>query len=141
MMKFELHPRLAQDCLSIGHFDLCQLLLMNDRQYPWFILVPKIPDLTEIYQLNAAQRQQLMTESCYLTETLEGIFKADKMNLGSLGNIVPQLHIHHIVRHQSDPAWPGPVWGKYTAIAYEEVQIRDILQRLKHHLQPFRFEE
>ncbi|MCX7102702.1 MAG: HIT domain-containing protein [Methylobacter sp.] len=130
-MSFQLHPRLAEDCISIGQFELCRLLMMNDSQYPWFILVPKRPELQEIYQLNKAERALLTEESSYLAESLAKLYKADKMNIAAIGNLVPQLHIHHVVRYQIDKAWPAPVWGKFAAVPYNEQQIIDNIDRLK----------
>ncbi|PPK76916.1 diadenosine tetraphosphate (Ap4A) HIT family hydrolase [Methylobacter tundripaludum] len=133
-MTFQLHPRLEQDCIAIGRFELCRLLMMNDSQYPWFILVPERADLQEIYQLNKAERELLTEESSYLAENLAALYKADKMNIAAIGNIVPQLHIHHIVRYQVDKAWPAPVWGKFDAVPYTERQIADNLTRIKAQL-------
>jgi diadenosine tetraphosphate (Ap4A) HIT family hydrolase len=133
-MIFELHPRLTQDCIAIGRFDLCQLLLMNDSQYPWFILVPERTDLQEIYQLSKADQELLTKESSYLAENLSILYKADKMNIATIGNLVPQLHIHHIVRYRSDKAWPAPVWGKFPAVPYTEQQIADNLERINDRL-------
>ncbi len=130
-MSFQLHPRLAEDCISIGQFELCRLLMMNDSQYPWFILVPERPELQEIYQLNKAERALLTEESSYLAESLAKLYKADKMNIAAIGNLVPQLHIHHVVRYQIDKAWPAPVWGKFAAVPYNEQQIIDNIDRLK----------
>lgn len=133
-MTFQLHPRLEQDCIAIGRFELCRLLMMNDSQYPWFILVPERADLQEIYQLSKAERALLTEESSYLAENLAGLYKADKMNIAAIGNLVPQLHIHHIVRYQTDNAWPAPVWGKFAALPYTEQQIADNLARIKDQL-------
>jgi len=133
-MIFQLHPRLEQDCIAIGRFELCRLLMMNDSQYPWFILVPERADLQEIYQLNKAERELLTEESSYLAENLAALYKADKMNIAAIGNRVPQLHIHHIVRYQVDKAWPAPVWGKFDAVPYTERQIADNLTRIKAQL-------
>ncbi|MGZ8191539.1 MAG: HIT domain-containing protein [Methylococcaceae bacterium] len=133
-MTFQLHPRLQQDCIDIGKFSLCRLLMMNDSQYPWFILVPEIADKLEIYQLNKPERELLLEESCYLAENLATFYKADKMNIAAIGNMVPQLHIHHIVRYQTDIAWPEPVWGKFAAVPYTEQQITDKLTCLKELL-------
>jgi diadenosine tetraphosphate (Ap4A) HIT family hydrolase len=133
-MTFQLHPRLKQDCIVIGRFELCQLLMMNDSQYPWFILVPERADLQEIYQLSKAERQLLAEESSYLAENLAVLYKADKMNIAAIGNLVPQLHIHHVVRYQADKAWPAPVWGKFTAEPYTDMQIADNLTRVKAQL-------
>jgi len=138
-MNFQLHPRLQQDCITIGRFELCRLLMMNDSQYPWFILVPEISNLTELYQLDKAQREMLMEESCYLAENLAELFQADKMNVANIGNMVAQLHIHHIVRYQTDNAWPAPVWGKFTAVPYTDIQmterVHQVTTRLSEKLQ------
>lgn len=133
-MIFQLHPRLEQDCIVIGRFELCRLLMMNDSQYPWFILVPERADLQEIYQLSKAERELLTEESSYLAENLAVLYKADKMNIAAIGNMVPQLHIHHIVRYQTDKAWPAPVWGKFDAVPYSERQIADNLILVKDRL-------
>jgi diadenosine tetraphosphate (Ap4A) HIT family hydrolase len=129
-MAFQLHQKLQEDCIYSGKFELCRLLIMNDCQYPWFVLVPETPNISEIYQLNKVERNLLIEESSYLSENLVRLFTPDKMNIAAIGNIVPQLHIHHVVRYQSDKSWPQPVWGKYAAIPYEEGQINDLLLRL-----------
>ncbi len=133
-MNFNLHPRLKQDCIELGHFQLCRLLLMNDSQYPWFILVPEKPEISEIYQLNTIDRSLLIEESSYLAEQLCKIYNADKMNIATLGNIVPQLHIHHVVRYQNDTSWPGPIWGRFDPIPYGESEIKNITHLLNTHL-------
>lgn len=133
-MTFQLHPRLQQDCITIGHFELCRLLMMNDSQYPWFILVPEKADMSEIYQLTKPDRELLTEESSYLAENLAELYQADKMNIAAIGNMVPQLHIHHIVRYQTDRAWPAPVWGKFDSVPYTEQQITDNLARLRKRL-------
>ena len=107
----ELHPQLARDCRLIGRFPLCRLLLMLDANYPWFILVPDREGITEIHQLDSDDQQRLLHESSSLAGVLEEVFQADKLNIAALGNVVPQLHVHHIVRYENDPAWPAPVWG------------------------------
>jgi diadenosine tetraphosphate (Ap4A) HIT family hydrolase len=115
---FQLHPRLNEDCITIGNFPLCRLLLMNDASYPWFILVPQRQGVREIFELDDADQQQLLRESSSLSRTLSEHFKADKINVAALGNMVPQLHIHHIARFTTDAAWPAPVWGHAPAKAY-----------------------
>jgi len=133
-MNFSLHPQLQQDSIFIGRFELSQLLMMNDSQYPWFILVPEVTGVTELYQLNSAQRSLLMEESCYLAENLAALFQADKMNVANIGNMVSQLHIHHIVRYKIDKAWPVPVWGKFPAVPYSEAQLAERINRVKNRL-------
>jgi diadenosine tetraphosphate (Ap4A) HIT family hydrolase len=121
-----IHPQLASDCILLGHFPLCRLLLMDDCQYPWFILVPDRAEIREIYQLDAADRRQLMDESCRLSEFLIEAYDGDKLNVAALGNQVPQLHLHHIVRYATDAAWPAPVWGKNPPQAYSPEAIDEI---------------
>jgi diadenosine tetraphosphate (Ap4A) HIT family hydrolase len=127
---FELHPRLAQDGLPLGRFPLCRLLLMNESRYPWFILVPERPTVSEIYQLPEADRIQLLRESCALSEVLAELFRADKLNVAAIGNRVPQLHVHHVVRYRNDPAWPAPVWGRFEPLSYTEAALADIRAKL-----------
>ncbi len=129
-----LHEQLKQDCFVIGRLPLSVLLLMNDSQYPWFILAPQRAGVGEIHQLSDADQQQLMRESSQLAACIETAFKADKINIAALGNVVPQLHIHHIVRYVTDPAWPAPVWGKFKATPYDEGQAADIIARLRREL-------
>ena len=126
----EIHSQLAADCIVLGRFPLCRLLLMNDSHYPWFILVPDREGIREIYQLADADRAQLLRESCALSEFLMQSFAGDKLNLAALGNQVPQLHLHHIVRFESDPAWPGPVWGRHPPAAYTAEVLDEIRGRL-----------
>ncbi len=125
-MPFQLHTQLKKDCIKIGRFSLSQLLLINDSQYPWFLLVPERTNMTEIYQLSEKDQLLLQQESSFLASTLANCFKADKINIAAIGNLVPQLHIHHIVRYKNDIAWPAPVWGKYDAVPYTEQQIKKI---------------
>lgn len=127
---FTLHPQLAHDCFTIGRFPLTQLLLMNDQNYPWFILVPERENISEIYQLSTADQSQLWRESAELSETLARYFNADKMNVAALGNVVPQLHLHHIVRFRHDLAWPAPVWGKLPPLPYSEKELQQLLTNL-----------
>ena len=134
---FALDPRLARDTIVLGTFPLSLLLLMNDATYPWLILVPQRPASREIFQLDAADQLQLLRESSHLAEVLSGLFHPDKLNIAALGNVVPQLHLHHIVRYRYDPAWPAPVWGKGPPIFYEPEQVAALRARLVPLLQDF----
>ncbi len=125
-----LHPQLEKDCFVVGQFPLCTLLLLNDANYPWFILVPQRENITEIHQLSKEDQQQLMKESSQLAACIEKEFNADKINIAALGNVVPQLHIHHIVRYLADPAWPAPVWGKLSAIPYTPADAKRLRERM-----------
>jgi diadenosine tetraphosphate (Ap4A) HIT family hydrolase len=130
---FTLHPQLDQDCEIIGDYPLSRLLLLNDRQYPWVILVPRRENISEIYQLTESDQLQLQKESSNVLAAMAKHFSADKMNVAALGNVVPQLHIHHIARFKDDPAWPKPVWGVLPAMAYTKAEI-DRLQKDLHQL-------
>ena len=131
---FKLHEKLDQDCLLVGQFDLSLLLISRDANYPWLILVPKREDITEIYQLNDADRQQLLHESCVLSEAMNELFAPDKLNIAALGNMVPQLHMHHIARYESDPAWPQPVWGVVAADEYDPDMLSARCENLRKRL-------
>lgn len=127
LMTFQLHPQLQKDCINLGRLQLCRVLLMNDKQFPWFILVPEIVGKKEIFELDNAQRTLLLEESCLLAERLNDCFKADKINIATIGNKVPQLHVHHIVRFQSDKAWPAPVWGMFDAVPYSTEELTNLV--------------
>lgn len=130
-MVFTLDSRLQQDTLCLGDYPLCRLLLMNDAQYPWFILVPRREDVSELFQLDAAEQAQLWRETTSLAEVLKDCFAADKMNVATLGNVVSQLHMHVIVRRRDDIAWPAPVWGRHPAQAYTSERLVAIKARLR----------
>lgn len=132
---FQLHERLAADTHHLGYSRLCEILLMNDSTWPWIILVPAVPDIREIYQLDHKQQVRLLEESSTLSQCMMELFRGDKMNVAALGNMVPQLHLHHIVRFEGDPAWPGPVWGKLPPVPYAEEELEEIRVRLKPLLQ------
>lgn len=110
-MAFALHPQLEQDTSKLGEFPLCTVLLNKDASVPWIILVPKVDGIKELHQLSMDKQQQFLIESQIISKMLEALFLPDKLNLGALGNMVPQLHIHHVARFISDIAWPGPIWG------------------------------
>ncbi|TDU26675.1 diadenosine tetraphosphate (Ap4A) HIT family hydrolase [Panacagrimonas perspica] len=133
-MDFELHPRLAADTFVLGQWPLCTLLLMNDAQYPWCILVPRRAGLREIHDLPDADQQQLLRESSALGRALMQAFGGFKLNVAALGNVVAQLHVHHIVRFDGDPAWPAPVWGKHPARPYTDAERRTFVERLAAHV-------
>lgn len=126
----ELHPRLAADTLHVTDLALCRVLLMNDSRYPWLILVPRRAEIAEIHELSVSDQGLLMAEISNSSETLAARFRPDKINVGALGNIVPQLHVHVIARRQSDSAWPGPVWGVGDAETYEMGQAQSLATEL-----------
>jgi len=131
---FALHPRLREDCFTVTDLPLCRLLLMNDASYPWFILVPRREGIREIFELAEADQQQLMRESSRLSEVMAAHFNADKINIAALGNMVEQLHIHHIVRFRDDAAWPAPVWGHAPARPYGRERAEELIRNFNKTL-------
>ncbi|PCJ88074.1 MAG: diadenosine tetraphosphate hydrolase [Thiotrichaceae bacterium] len=129
----KLHPQLEKDSIALGEFSLCALLLINDSNYPWFILLPNRENVKEIHQLASKDQQQLMVESMVFSRCLELVFHPDKLNIAALGNVVPQLHIHHIARFIDDASWPTPVWGAAPAIPYTNEQINTIKNQLVNY--------
>jgi diadenosine tetraphosphate (Ap4A) HIT family hydrolase len=125
---FQIHPQLAQDSILLADWPLSQLRLSLDANYPWFILVPRRNNIKEIIDLSTEEQLQLWQESAFLSRWLQQYYQGDKLNIAALGNMVPQLHVHHIVRFKSDPAWPAPVWGKVAAIGYTEAELTKLLQ-------------
>ena len=119
MSGFVLHPRLEAYTSFITDFALCRVLAMNDARYSWLILVPRREHLTEIHDLGTADRTMLIEEIARACSALKSFSKAAKINIGALGNLVPQLHIHIVARNPGDAAWPGPVWGQGTPVPYE----------------------
>jgi diadenosine tetraphosphate (Ap4A) HIT family hydrolase len=134
-MPFALHPTLARDTVEVTRLPLCRALLMNDRRFPWLVLVPERAAVREIHELSPADRTALVEEIARASEALERLFHPDKLNVGALGNIVPQLHVHVVARAAGDPAWPGPVWGSGAAVPYPEGEIAEVRARLAAELQ------
>jgi len=126
---FELALELKRDCIELADWPLCKVLLLNDSQYPWFILVPRQNDLKEIIDLSEQDQIVFIKESAILSKLIQEVFNPDKLNVAAIGNMVPQLHIHHIARFKSDVAWPAPVWGKFPAKPYSNEQIGEIINQ------------
>ena len=131
---FSLNGSLAADTIAVASLDLCDVRLMNDANYPWLILVPRIADAIEIVDLEASVRHTLMDEIAKASEALRAVTGAEKLNVAALGNMVAQLHVHVIARFRDDEAWPGPVWGAAKPVAYDagerERLISDLADRL-----------
>lgn len=134
--RYELHPQLAADTHPLGTLGLCELRLMDDANYPWLVLVPRVAEARELVDLDAAQRHQLTDEIDLAARLLRDAFRPHKLNVAALGNMVPQLHVHVIAREENDPAWPAPVWGRVAARPYppealvERVRLlRDLLPK------------
>ena len=131
MEEFPLDPQLEKDCIVLGDLPICRVLLMNDSQYPWCILVPRVTEIEDMFQLVDELQIQVALESGILSRYLNDLFEADKMNVAALGNKVRQLHIHHVARKQNDPAWPEPVWGKVPAKPYTESELAEMREKFQ----------
>jgi diadenosine tetraphosphate (Ap4A) HIT family hydrolase len=107
---------------------------MNDSRYPWLLLVPRREDVTEIFHLRWEDQVQLARESDFLARRLSGAFSPDKLNIAAIGNLVPQLHLHHVVRYRGDTAWPSPVWGLGTPTPYSDTALESTIHRLTQTL-------
>ena len=128
---FQLHERLQADTVLVAEFNLSLVLLNKDANYPWIILVPKRHNIQEIYQLAIEDRQQLLHESCTVAETMTALFNPDKLNIATIGNMVPQLHMHHVARFNNDRAWPGPIWGAQSAASYNKDKLASLVLELQ----------
>ena len=134
MSNWQLHPQLADDTTPVIELPLCEVRLMDDANHPWLVLVPRIAGITEIIDLDAAQRLQLSEEIDTSCRALRMLFKPDKLNVAALGNMVPQLHMHVIARYRSDIAWPRPVWGAANARSYAPVELIERINALRKAL-------
>jgi diadenosine tetraphosphate (Ap4A) HIT family hydrolase len=132
--RYELHPQLAADTHPLATFSLCDLRLMDDANYPWLILVPRVPLARELLDLDAAQRHQLTDEIDRAGHLLRDVFLPHKLNVAALGNLVPQLHVHVIARYENDPAWPAPVWGRVAARPYAPEGLVERISQLRDAL-------
>lgn len=124
MAEFEIDPAFIATSHAVGDLPLCHVRLQDDARYPWLVLIPKLAGLTEIEQLSAGDRARLMEEAVLAgkaVRVLGGLFdfEVEKLNIGALGNVTAQLHVHVVGRRAEDPAWPGPVWGHSAAEAYD----------------------
>ena len=130
-MAFALHPDLQRDGIVVGSFDLCLVLLINDSAYPWFVLVPQRDNIKDAIDLNESDYDLLSRESRVFGMAIKKIFAGDKLNVAALGNMTPQLHVHHIVRFKDDAAWPAPIWGFQKMTPYDEAALNSTLERVQ----------
>jgi len=126
--QFQLHPQLAKDSIWLADWPLCQLRLINDTNYPWFILVPRRVNIKEVIDLTEEDQTSLWQESAKLSRLIRVKYNPEKLNVAALGNIVPQLHLHVIGRFIEDAAWPAPIWGKVAPQPYTKQQL-SVLQQ------------
>ncbi len=127
---FEITKSLAGQTVFIADLGLSRLLLKNDRNYPWVILVPRRESITEIFELDLDERTLLIEEISITSALMKKLFSGDKMNVAALGNADPQLHVHIIVRRKKDKAWPAPVWGAVPEIPYTEEEQKALTARI-----------
>ncbi len=131
---FSLDQKLEQDSFFVCDLKISRVLLMNDANYPWLILVPRKPDLVEIFDLDFEDQIELLREINLVAKFLQKNFNADKINIANLGNVVRQLHIHVIARFKNDEAFPRPVWGVSAAKQYGEKIAQDFIKKIKDSL-------
>ena len=133
-MKFILDERLKQDSISILNLQLCEVRLMNDKQYPWLVLVPQRANCTEIIDLSLDEQSLLLAEIRLCCEEFKLRYPNHKLNVANLGNVVSQLHLHIVARHSDDRAWPGPVWGAFPCEAYDQSVLAETVDALANAL-------
>jgi diadenosine tetraphosphate (Ap4A) HIT family hydrolase len=134
-MSFALDERLGRDAFFIGDLPLSRLLLMNDARWPWLILVPQREGVLELYDLSEFDRAVLMEEAARVAHWLKGYAEAEKLNIGALGNVVRQFHLHVVARRSGDPAWPGPVWGFGAVRPYPDAKAQATIEAAKAGLE------
>ena len=132
--QWQLHPQLAKDTINIGDLPLSRVLVINDANYPWLLLVPRRIGVSEMLDLDEVEQAQLWTEIARTGRALKTVTECDKLNIAALGNMVPQLHVHVIARHQGDAAWPKPIWGAVPRIAYDKGALEHFIQMLRKKL-------
>jgi diadenosine tetraphosphate (Ap4A) HIT family hydrolase len=132
--RFTLDPQLARDTRPVGDLVLCRVLLTNDANYPWLILVPRRTGASEIIDLDSADQAQLTAEIAQVSRVLKDITRCDKINVAALGNVVAQLHVHIIARTRNDAAWPKPVWGVVNAKGYQDSTAERLIRQVQQSL-------
>jgi diadenosine tetraphosphate (Ap4A) HIT family hydrolase len=131
---WSLHPQLARDTVEIGDLALSRVLVVNDANWPWLLLVPRRPEVSDIIDLDEVERAQLMTEIARVARALKEVTSCDKLNVAALGNVVPQLHVHVIARRAGDAGWPKPIWGAAAPIPYEPQKLERFIAAIRSKL-------
>jgi len=131
---WSLHPQLERDTVGLGDLPLARVLVNNDANYPWLILVPRRPDIVEVIDLDNAAQARLMTEVTRVARALRDVTSCHKLNIAALGNMVPQLHVHVIARFRHDAAWPNPVWNVVPRRAYRRAELETFITPLRAKL-------
>nr|WP_319483573.1 HIT family protein [uncultured Cohaesibacter sp.] len=131
MVEFTLDPQLKADSMPVADLPLCTVRLVNDSNFPWLLMVPRIAGLAELIDLETGLQHQLMDEIASVSGALKALTRCDKLNVANLGNQVRQLHIHVIARFEGDAAWAGPIWGKLPAKAYDKDDADRLIKALE----------
>jgi diadenosine tetraphosphate (Ap4A) HIT family hydrolase len=132
--EWSLDPALARDTVTVGDLPLSRVLVINDANYPWLLLVPRRPGIGELLDLDEVEQAQLTTEIARVARALKSVTRCDKLNIAALGNMVPQLHVHIIARRRTDAAWPRPVWGQVPARAHDKGELARLIAALREKL-------
>jgi len=133
-LDWSLHPRLEKDTVVIGDFPLSRVLVMNDANFPWLILVPRQPGLVEIMDLADADQVTLLSEINQAARALKDVTACEKLNIAMIGNVAPQLHVHVVARRQGDAAWPKPVWGHARPLDYDPRALSGFIGKLREKI-------
>jgi diadenosine tetraphosphate (Ap4A) HIT family hydrolase len=131
---WSLHPQLARDTVNLGDMALSRVLVVNDANWPWLLLVPRRLGVSEIIDLDEVEQAQLMTEIARVARAMKAVTGCDKLNIAALGNIVPQLHVHVIARREGDAGWPRPVWGAAAPMPYDKSALEGIIETLRQKI-------
>ena len=140
-MEFYLDKRLEEDTFALGDLPLCKVLLMNVSDFPWIIVVPRLPNIIEIFDLSTSQQENYRKEITYMASKMSKLYTSDKMNIASLGNIVSQFHTHIIARYKDDVAWPKPVWSLKSMKKYKKEDSIIEIDKLKRLVDDYRWGE
>ncbi|MBW9088388.1 HIT family protein [Rhizobium wenxiniae] len=134
LSTFELDPRLARDTELVENLGLCQLRIMKDSRWPWFMLVPQRDGMSELFELTPLDQALLTFETNMVAAALKKATGAEKINVAAIGNIVRQLHVHIVARFDGDPNWPGPIWGYGQTEAYQDTAKQSLIKSLTENL-------
>jgi diadenosine tetraphosphate (Ap4A) HIT family hydrolase len=131
---WSLHPQLTRDTISIGDLPLSRVLVVNDANWPWLLLVPRAPGVSEIVDLDEVAQAQLMTEIVRVARALKTVTQCDKLNIAALGNVVPQLHVHVVARRAGDAAWPKPIWGAVAPLPHGKEDLEQFISAIRRKI-------
>lgn len=129
-----LDERLSTDTLALSSMEICDVRLANDSRWPWLILVPRVPEAEEFFDLRPGQREAVMHEAAQVGEKLKSVTSAEKINIAMIGNVVRQLHIHVVARSSGDENWPRPIWGHGEAEPYAPDHAMALVAHLRNVL-------